>query len=80
MEIDEAIRKIMDIEHTESQKELGKILKVSQGTISNYLTRKIYPSLTVAAYIYAKYDIQVEPYTERALRREDDWQKKYGSV
>ena len=76
MLISEAIEKIMIEFRVADQYEMSKILGVSQGTISNYIKGKTYPSLSVAAKIYGRYGYRVEPYTEKALEKEWDFIKR----
>ena len=77
MLIKEALEIIKEKEKAKDQYILAKLLKVSQGTISNYTKGTTYPTLIVAGYIYGKYGLQVEPFTEIALKKEWDWQQKY---
>ena len=63
-----------------ANKDVAKILGVSQATISLYRSDKIYPSLRGAAIIYGRYGYQTEPYTELALQSEWEYAKKYGTV
>jgi len=78
MLITEALEVIKDIEKESNQYKLAKLLRVSQGTISNYTKHGKYPDLRAAGYIWGKYGIQVEPFTEKALEKEWEYQKKTG--
>ena len=76
MKIKEAPEIIKEKEGAHDQYELAKLLKVSQGTISNYSKSNAYPTLMVAGYVYGTYGLQVEPFTKLALEKEWEWQKK----
>ena len=78
MLVNEAIELIKEQEKLHDQYELAKLLKVSQGTISNYYKGNTYPNLKVAGYIYGKYNLRCEPFTEEALQKEWDFQTKHG--
>ena len=68
--IKEAIKLILKEHGIKDQAELAYDLNVSQATISNYMNKEMYPALRVAATIYLKYGIPVEPYTLSALEKE----------
>jgi len=70
MLISEAMRKIQEQSGITDQYKLAKVVGISQGTISNYLNDKTYPTLEVAARIYKNYGLRVEPYTEWAILEE----------
>ena len=75
MLISEALGLIKESLKLQDQRDLARLLNVSQGTISNYLKNKSYPTLLIAARIYGEYGYAVEPFTELALKKEWDYIK-----
>ncbi len=75
MLIKDALEEIRVRERLSDQYELSRVLKVSQPTISNYYKNNSYPNLRIAGYIYGKYGIRCEPFTEEALKKEWEFQK-----
>lgn len=69
MQIKQAINVILEQEGM-NKAELANELGITQGMVSHYAHHGHYPRLNVAAKIYGKYRIQVEPYTELALSDE----------
>ena len=67
MFIAEALDEIAQEEGTNDQKELAKIIGVTQGTISNYYAGKTDPTKKVATFIFAKYGHRCEPFTVFSL-------------
>ena len=76
MTITEALGKIDEQLGFNNQYKMAKHLQVSQGTISNYYKLGAYPSLRVAGFIYGEYGFQIEPFTEKALKKEWEYQKE----
>jgi len=79
MLIVEAIDIIKDKEQIDDQYSIAQIIGVSQGTISNYLKGDKYPNLSVAGNIYLNWELVVEPFTERAVKREAEYLEEYGT-
>ena len=73
----DALEKIMEEKAITKQKEMAEYLDISQGQVSNYMMNKSYPALRVAAVIYGRFGYQVEPYTEKALKKEWEYLKDY---
>jgi len=67
MDIIEALDEIRMEAKISDQRDLAKLLGVSQGTISNYLKGKSEPTKKLAAEIYHKYGFRCEPFTGLAL-------------
>jgi len=67
MFISEALDEIAQEEGTNDQKELAKIIGVTQGTISNYYAGKTDPTKKVAILIFNKYGHRCEPFTVFSL-------------
>ena len=76
MLVGEAIESIMGAYNIKDQYAMAKTLGVSQGTISNYIKGTTYPTLLVAARIYGEYGYRVEPFTEKALKKEWEYIKE----
>ena len=70
MLVKDALLKIKDDLKLQDQYDMAKVLGVSQGTISNYMKGKSYPTLLIAARIYGEFGYRVEPFTEDALKKE----------
>jgi len=77
MYINEALQLIAEEEDTADQYELAKKIGTSQGTVSNYMKGGTYPNIKVAGFIYGTYGHIVEPFTEKALIKEWEYQRKY---
>ena len=69
MKMREALDVIMEQEEV-NKTELAALLGLTPGMISHYYKHNHYPRLGIAANIYKKYMIQVEPFTELALSDE----------
>jgi len=70
LNIDEAIKYIMEKYDIVDQYTMAKEIDVSQATISNYIKGNQYPKLVTAARIYHKYNVMVEPFTDKAIIKE----------
>ncbi len=79
MLISEALDLIKEDKGLKDQYDLAILLKVSQGTISNYYKGKSYPTLHIAAKIYGNHGHKVEPFTELSLEKEWAYIQEYES-
>ena len=77
MEVIDALEIIGDKEGTEDQYSMAETLGVSQGTISNYMKGNKYPNLRTAGKIYGHYGLVVEPFTEKAVKKEWAYIEEY---
>ncbi len=66
--MDQAIEIILEQEQM-TKAELAEMLEITPGMVSHYSHRGHYPSLKVATRVYKLFGIQVEPFTEAALKR-----------
>ena len=76
MEVIDALEIIRDKEDIEDQYSMAETLGVSQGTISNYM-KGTYPNLRTAGKIYGHYGLVVEPFTEKAVKKEWAYLEEY---
>lgn len=71
--INEAIHTILEQEGM-TRTELAKELGITPGMLSHYDNYGHHPRLNVAARVWGKYRISVEPYTDLALS--DEWERQ----
>lgn len=74
MLIKDAIEEIKEVTGAKDQYEVADVIGTSQGTVSNYMKGRSYPTLEIAARIYNEFNIRCEPFTEWALQ---DYIEKY---
>lgn len=73
MLVNEAIKVIMEEHDIADQYDMAEALGCSQATISNYVKGGTDPRKVVAARIWGKYGLRVEPYTQDAVQKEWDF-------